>query len=262
MSDETVINTNTSQIIQSLWIGGNLSTMEQLSAKSFIKWGHEYHLYTYGDVGNIPSGVVVRDANEILNQSEIFTYKNGSYSAFSNLFRFTLLEKRGGYWADTDLICVRSLKDLDDRDIVLVTEPTREYERTLPASCLIKLPRGSEIAKDGVRMQWEHKRQILNGRLTWSSGPTTVKYLVGKYNLHNRLLDWHAVCSCNWRDAVSLVKPDKIFHKSVIKRIEDIPQNMYCIHLWNEVWRRNQINKNDRFSEQSLYECLKRTILE
>ena len=262
MSDETFINTNASQIIQSLWIGGNLSTMEQLSAKSFIKKGHEYHLYTYGDVGNIPSGVVVRDANEILDQSEIFTYKNGSYSAFSNLFRFTLLEKRGGYWADTDLICVRSLKELDERDVVLVTEPTTEYDGQLPASCLIKLPRGSEIAKDGVRMQWEHKRQILSGRLTWSSGPTTVKYLVGKYNLHDKLLDWRAVCSCSWRDATSLVKQDKKFHKSVITRIEDIPKNMYCIHLWNEVWRRNRINKNDIFSEQSLYEGLKRTILE
>ena len=109
MSDEKIVSSRKNQV-QSLWIGGDLSTMERLSAQSFIKQGEEYHLYTYGDVGNIPPGVVVCDANEILDESEIFTYKNGSYSAFSNLFRFTLLEKCGGYWADTDLICVRSLK--------------------------------------------------------------------------------------------------------------------------------------------------------
>ena len=81
-----------SDIIQSLWIGGELSLMEQLSAKSFIDHGHEYHLYTYGDVKNIPEGVIVKDGNEILPESEIFRYENGSVSAFSNYFRFMIYE--------------------------------------------------------------------------------------------------------------------------------------------------------------------------
>ena len=85
-----------SNIIQSLWIGGALSKMEQLSARSFIDNGHEYHLYTYGDVKNIPEGVVVKDGNDILPESEIFRYKNGSVSAFSNYFRFMMLHKKRG----------------------------------------------------------------------------------------------------------------------------------------------------------------------
>ena len=36
--------------IQSLWIGGELSPMEQLSIASFLAHGHEYHLYSYGEV--------------------------------------------------------------------------------------------------------------------------------------------------------------------------------------------------------------------
>ena len=99
-----------SNIIQSLWIGGTLSKMEQLSAKSFIDHGHTYHLYTYGETNNIPEGVIVKDGNEILPENEIFRYKNGSVSAFSNYFRFMLLYKKGGYWADTDLICVKPFK--------------------------------------------------------------------------------------------------------------------------------------------------------
>ena len=39
-----------------------------------------------------------------------FIYKNGSVSAFSNLFRFTLLYKKGGYWIDADLLCVKPIK--------------------------------------------------------------------------------------------------------------------------------------------------------
>ena len=41
-----------SNIIQSLWIGEELSVMEQLCLSSFVKNGHEVHLYTYEDVKN------------------------------------------------------------------------------------------------------------------------------------------------------------------------------------------------------------------
>ena len=61
-----------SNIIQSLWIGEALSKMEQLSIKSFRDFGHEYHLYTYGTVKNIPEGTVVKDGNEIVPASARF----------------------------------------------------------------------------------------------------------------------------------------------------------------------------------------------
>ena len=86
-----------SSVIQGLWIGGALSKMEQLSIQSFLDNGHEYHLYTYGTVENIPKGAIIKNGEDILVKEHIFTYKNGSYSAFSNLFRFVLLYKKGGY---------------------------------------------------------------------------------------------------------------------------------------------------------------------
>ena len=260
MNDEKN-NSSPKNQIQSLWIGGDLSTMERLSAQSFIDKGQEYHLYTYGSVGNIPPGVIIKDGNEILDKSEIFTYKNGSYSAFSNLFRFTLLEKRGGYWADTDLICVRSLKPLEEEDIVIVSEPSATYsEEVIPTSCFIKLPKGSEIAKEGIRIQREHKRLIQRGRLTWSSGPTTVKHIVNKFGLKDKILNWKAVCSCSWADARSIVEPNRRYNSAVIQDYSKIPHEMYCIHLWNEVWRRNGLDKNGTYNNSSIYETLKRTI--
>ena len=56
-------------IIQSLWIGDSLSVMERLSLSSFLKNGHEVHLYTYGGVKGVPAGVVVKDAAEIVPMS-------------------------------------------------------------------------------------------------------------------------------------------------------------------------------------------------
>ena len=78
-------------IVQSLWIGTRLSVMEQLAIRSFLDHGHPFHLYTYGDVENVPAGTVVRPGTEILPEQEIFCYQSGygkgSFSAFSNCFR-------------------------------------------------------------------------------------------------------------------------------------------------------------------------------
>ena len=63
-----------SNIIQGLWIGDSLSTMEQLSISSFLKNNHEYHLYTYNDIKNIPEETIIKDGNEISDILE-YTYK-------------------------------------------------------------------------------------------------------------------------------------------------------------------------------------------
>ena len=99
----------TKAVIQSLWIGSELSVLERLSIISFIRNGHEYHLYVYGDVGNVPDEVILKDGNAILPASMIFQYKQQkSYSGFSNYFRYKLLLEKGGWWADTDMVCLRA----------------------------------------------------------------------------------------------------------------------------------------------------------
>ena len=107
-SSETSPVDKTDPIIQGLWIGAELSVMEQLSIASFLRNGHEYHLYTYAELANVPAGTVIRDANEILPAAAIFQYKDRpSYAGFSNFFRYKLLLERGGWWVDSDLVCLR-----------------------------------------------------------------------------------------------------------------------------------------------------------
>src|SRR5437870_1345057 len=99
---------DTNKIVQGLWIGPELSVMEQLSVASFMRNGHEYHLYVYDDVKNIPAGTVIKDASEILPASRIFQYKHfPTYAGFSNFFRYKLLLERGGWWIDTDTVCLK-----------------------------------------------------------------------------------------------------------------------------------------------------------
>src|SRR4051812_10885773 len=91
-------------VINGLWIG-QLSPLEQLCIRSFIVQGHPYHLYTYDALDNVPAGVTLQDAGQILPKSLIFRNQlgkgKGSVAAFSDLFRYKLLLERGGWWVDT-----------------------------------------------------------------------------------------------------------------------------------------------------------------
>lgn len=245
-----------SNIIQSLWIGPELSNLEKLCLKSFIDNGHEFHLYTYCEIKNIPEGVIIKDANEILNENEIFKYKNGSVSAFSNLFRLTMLYKKGGYWVDTDVICVRPFNF--DEEIVIASEPTHKYTGNTITSCFIKMPQNCEVALAGMNIQIEHKKLILTGQMQWGSGPKTMKELVQKFNLNKYVKPWRTVCSCGWDDYKSLLQPNYNVNSKVINTMDKIPEDMICIHLWHEKWRSKKIDKNKKFDPESLYELFKK----
>ena len=81
--------------VNSLWIGKKLSPINIISINSFLQNGFKYNLYVYDKVENIPNGVTILDANEIIDESEIFYYRKGfskgSPSGFACFFRYILL---------------------------------------------------------------------------------------------------------------------------------------------------------------------------
>ncbi|HXC01519.1 MAG TPA: glycosyltransferase [Opitutaceae bacterium] len=105
------------RIVHGLWIGPTLSKMELLTIKSFLRHGHEFHLWVYDKIQTpLPKEVVLQDANKIIPRSRIFRKADtdtetgvgkGSCSPFSDLFRYKLLYQKGGYWVDMDVTCLR-----------------------------------------------------------------------------------------------------------------------------------------------------------
>lgn len=95
--------------IAQLWIGGALSYMEQLCAVSFRDAGHHVKMYTYGDVGNIPDGIEIADANEIMPLDTVIAHKRtGSPAPQADKWRYNMLAKCDHtIWADTDAYCVK-----------------------------------------------------------------------------------------------------------------------------------------------------------
>ena len=131
--------------IGQLWIGDYLSWLEQLCLVSFQDAGHHVKLYTYNSVKNIPNGIEVADAKEILPDSEIIYYKRknhpfyGSFAAHSDKFRYHMLNQcERTIWADADAYCIKQF------------QPTNGYFfawesfDTIVAAGVLALPKSSQ----------------------------------------------------------------------------------------------------------------------
>jgi hypothetical protein len=95
--------------VGALWIGGALSFLEQLCLVSFVHAGQHIRLYAYEDIPNVPGGVELADANDILPQAGFLRHeRTGSPALHSDLFRYHMLAKCDRMiWADTDAYCVK-----------------------------------------------------------------------------------------------------------------------------------------------------------
>lgn len=92
-----------------LWIEGPLSYLEQLCMVSFRDAGHAVRLYHYGPVSNVPDGVELADARDVLPQTDVLTHtRTGSPAPHADRFRYHMLAQHDGMiWADTDAYCLR-----------------------------------------------------------------------------------------------------------------------------------------------------------
>ena len=233
--------------IQGLWIGPELSLMEQLSISSFLRNGHDYHLYVYGEVKNVPAGTVIRNANEILPAARIFQYKHRpSYAGFANHFRYKLLLERGGWWADTDIVC---LKAFDFPDEYVFSSEINHRGVEVVASGIIKVPAGSSI----MAYAWKVCESKNPNRLVWGeTGPKLMTKAVRKFSLKGYKKNSRVFCPVDYEGWQTVLQPDAGL---------SLDDGTFAIHLWNEMWRLAGQDKNAQYHELCLYEKLKRTYL-
>lgn len=122
------------------WYGAPLSRLERLGIASFLANGHPVDLYAYDDIGAVPSGTRLRDATDVLPRESLFHHRRtGSVGLFSDWFRYRLLHRAGGIWADCDVVC---LKPLDyPRDAIYAWE-NEQYLN----NAVLGLPAGDPLA--------------------------------------------------------------------------------------------------------------------
>lgn len=227
-----------------MWIGESLSTLENLSIQSFLKNGHAFHLYAYDTISNIPDGVVIKDANDILPSENIFFDSKQTIASFSDWFRYKLLFVKGGWWVDLDVIC---LKPFNIRSsYCFSTEKTSINGQTIITNGILKSPAKALFLLEMltyIENVVAERKSIEFGEF----GPILIHAVVSTYDCDRYIKPIESFCPVMWYELEKLIT-DTSF---------SVTNNMFAIHMWNQIWKRMSLNKNARYPTGSMYERLK-----
>jgi hypothetical protein len=126
----------------SFW-GGKLGYVEKLCLASMVKAGHAVDVYSYDAALELPPGVTLRPAAEIIEEKHVVRHENGSLALFSDIFRYTALQKEAGIWVDLDVMLLRPLTGLGDFIYAWQDE-------NIINGAILKLPPDSKVLKSLV----------------------------------------------------------------------------------------------------------------
>ncbi len=96
--------------VASLWIGERLHYLNQLCLLSHVRQGHPTTLYCTDSVSNVPEGIEVRPASEIMD-IDMEIVRQTSESFLSNVFRYHMIKATDAVWIDCDAFCHRPFPD-------------------------------------------------------------------------------------------------------------------------------------------------------
>ncbi len=207
-----------SDIIQSMW-WGRLGTMEQLSAQSYMRHGHPFHLYIYDVATNVPDGVIIKDGNEIVPKEDIDKFS--LLAQFADWFRYNLLYQRGGWWVDLDTVCLRPFDIPDEHVFTHEWHPNPNYY--FCNNAYMKAPAGSpaqaalvQLCKE--RPDWKN--------IPWSAfGPEAVSWASQHFQLYAKPFElFNFITPYRYREFTTLP-------------LHNIPKDAYAAHLWRAMWR-------------------------
>jgi hypothetical protein len=212
--------------------------MEKLSIRSFLSHGHEYDLYVYNHVDGVPSGVNIYDANEIVPSHKIcktsgaYSEAKESYAGFSDYFRYNLLEKKGGWWIDTDFVCLRPL--VCDSPYFFVGD----HQGVSPG--IVKMPRGP--LADWIVLESDIR---FGPNMGWAGISGLMADGVKYFGLHEYVVPVDKFFLLTRLDllAPTLNGPETA-----------IVENSTAVHMWNEEWRSFDVDKDANYSSTCLYE--------
>ena len=263
------------RVVQSLWVGGRLSALERLCVRSFCAHGHEFHLYHYDELENVPrvDGLRLMNAEEILPRTAMFNHvSNKPLAFFADHFRWELLRQRGGWWADMDMICLRPLDFTDEVVLACVSN-----KPLLLNIAIMKFPHGHAAAEAAAgcyanvdRWQpWDSfrtkKRKLMRRLMFWGDSRRRLRSddagsmggltaIVRHFGLEKHVRPVHIF---HWLDMGLL---DYAFDNTLhdIGALESMFSQSYAVHLSQSGLPALGIDKDAQFPDNSLYEILKR----
>jgi hypothetical protein len=235
--------------VNSYWGGGPLTRLELVCLSSFVQNGAHYTLYAYDEPRGVPEGIIVRDAGEILPAERMFRYpagtlNEGSLSGFSNLFRYTLLQRVGGWWADVDVCCLRAFPAGGDE--LYLREETQSGE-FLVASCIFRAPSASGVLQHCLEaFTGKDVTKVVHGE----TGPALLTEAIRKCSRENLVQPGRPYLPVPWWEYERLLFDEQL---SIDRCV--------AVHFWNTMLRTAGVDKNAAFPENSVFERLTRRYL-
>lgn len=211
----------------SLWVGDPLTKIQITALSSFVYHKHEITLFVYDMDLEVPKGVVKADANTIMPESEIFKIQN-QFAAFSDLFRYQMIQKTGLAWVDADTICLTSNWNFKDNIYA-------GFEKDMVVGGVLSLPQDSPALKYLIKKSTSFDKTKIN----WIDvGPALVDKTFRKHDLMDYVYSEQTFCGIHFSEWQKLWKP-KFFKE--IKRLERTGKS---ISIYNSMVTRAEIDKN------------------
>jgi len=216
------------------WHGDALSLQEYVCISSFINNGFAVHLYSYSGL-NVPEGAQLHDASEILPVSHLGKYTQAgmpaNITAFSDAFRYHVIKEKGGWWFDTDVVCLAK------------------------ADTFAKLVSNKEI-KISAGYQSPH---IINGGVLYVDDASIMGRLIDELENAGTEFEWGGIGPTLFTRVINelklsrLVESEECYYPipyTQFRRMYEPESESWCqsrikgsltVHLWNEIRRRDRI---------------------
>jgi hypothetical protein len=212
------------EAVRSFWHGEPLNAYQLLCLRSFAVHGIRVELYSYDPSLAVPDGVERKDAAEVLPPERVLRYRSGtgpgSFAVHTNLFRYAVLHRLGGWWADPDLLLLRG--DLPQDEIFLAASGQLDQ-----VSCnLVKFPSGHPLLADAMA-----RSAALDVELWAQAGQPLLTVLIKQHGLA-----W--LCRPRTDSSpIAWFELPMLFDPSRVDEVRDRCTAAYALDLHDEVWR-------------------------
>ena len=242
-----------SHVFSTFW-SGKISLREYVCINSFLDKSHKYNVYSYEKLEGLPKGVKLKDATEIVSKEEYLLYKEklpNRWDLFSDKFRYILLYEKGGWWVDTDIICLKKEIDVKSEDTFMCFYDNKQ---NINNACL-KFPKGDPVMHYCVKYikDWEITNNFEYKKLDWGMfAPPLITEAVKNLNRLDEVYLYE------YAYPIEMQYSRDIFKKNKYRFVSDKLKNSYFSHLWNEILSREGIPKNYLGRKGSFWykECL------
>ena len=199
--------------VNMFWHGERLPPLVWACMRSFVEKGHHLRVFSYGAPA-LPDGVEPADAREISETGPQADYR--AIGAFSDLFRYKLLYRCGGWWVDTDVYCVA-------RELPLASYAWAEQEPGIVNGAILKFPARDPLCGEMLQRAIERSRRPVE----WGAiGPDLLTAFLAK---RRNPVPWGTTDSFypwNWREAALAWFPET--KAAAVLRMK----NAAFVHLW------------------------------